>query len=106
MSSAERGKGTPKTDGRRESVSAVSWQNASGPRSGGAEQCFPAPAPHANGTNTTSTGEWTTESALDNCHLLKQNGVTDRPGLESASCDCYLALAQVYEALGPDSPNK
>jgi CRP-like cAMP-binding protein len=32
--------------------------------------------------------------------------ITDRPGLESASCDCYHAIVRVYESLRPDAPKQ
>jgi CRP-like cAMP-binding protein len=30
--------------------------------------------------------------------------VVDRPGLESAACDCYSAIVRVYDSLFPDAP--
>ena len=32
--------------------------------------------------------------------------VIDRPGLESASCDCYHAILKVYDSLRPDAPKQ
>ena len=32
--------------------------------------------------------------------------VVDRPGLESASCDCYHAIVKVYDALRPEAPKQ
>ncbi len=32
--------------------------------------------------------------------------MVDRPGLESASCECYHAIVKVYDALRPDAPKQ
>jgi len=32
--------------------------------------------------------------------------IIDRPGLESAACDCYKAIVKVYASLAPDALNK
>ena len=32
--------------------------------------------------------------------------IIDRPGLESASCECYQSIIRVYDSLLPDPPKK
>src|ERR1035438_10228407 len=77
-SRARPARGKPKTNGRPQLVSAVFRQTASGPRSGAEERCSPTAVQRVSRTsNPDWKGERTKGSALDKCHLLKQNGVSD-----------------------------